>query len=414
MQTLRTHLIAGAAVVATAGAMTLAPVAAQQQAIHIPTVMPVSLAAFDNPFNAIIATATMAQNYIFGAYYNGGDAPTPGAGAANWTDAGFEQPGGDTLNYLLYNETSLGYYTFVGTNAQGIWDNSPVTDQLGINISDYVNVVLDGVAGAATAISTLVWKLPSAVVDAVQLALGGDFGAAISVLGVAGLRWIPDAITAAGESLLAAGSYVLANVINRAGAALAVLPQILTTYAAAAAGGADLLAVKQAEITQAVLSNLASLNVEGAWNAAVEGLLGPSGTPGLALNLSIGAGVQTGPIFDDIPPFAEFVPSLRTAAQAATWSLQNALSTGPVLPTAATERPATARKAAAVAAVSAARSAAPAAQAGESAPAAQAGESASPAAQAGESASSAAQAGASASAPKADRQARGARAARGD
>ena len=410
MQTLRTHLIAGAAVVATAGAMTLAPVAAQQQAIHIPTVMPVSLAAFDNPFNAIIATATMAQNYIFGAYYNGGDAPTPGAGAANWTDAGFEQPGGDTLNYLLYNETSLGYYTFVGTNAQGIWDNSPVTDQLGINISDYVNVGLDGVAGAATAISTGVWNFPSAVVDAVQLALGGDFGAAISALGAA----ILNPITAAGESLLAAGSYVLANVINRAGAALAVLPQILTTYAAAAAGGADLLAVKQAEVTQAVLSNLVSLNVEGAWNAAVEGLLGPSGTPGLALNLSIGAGVQTGPIESEADIPTNFVPSLRTAAQAATWSLQNALSTAPVLPTAATERPATARKAAAVAAVSAARSAAPAAQAGESAPAAQAGESASPAAQAGESASSAAQAGASASAPKADRQARGARAARGD
>ena len=391
MQTLRTHLIAGAAVVATAGAMTLAPVAAQQQAIHIPTVMPVSLAAFDNPFNAIIATATMAQNYVFGAYYNGGDTPTPGAGVANWTDAGFDQTGGDLLNSLLYTQTSLGYYTFVGTNAQGIWDNSPVTDQLGINISDYVNVGLDGVAGAATAISTGVWNFPSAVVDAVQLALGGDFGAAISALGAA----ILNPITAAGESLLAAGSYVLANVINRAGAALAVLPQILTTYAAAAAGGADLLAVKQAEVTQAVLSNLVSLNVEGAWNAAVEGLLGPTGTPGLALNLSIGAGVQTGPIESEADIPTNFVPSLRTAAQAATWSLQNALSTGPVLPTAATERPATARKAAAVAAVSEARSAAPAAQAGESA-------------------APAAQAGASASTPKADRQARGARAARGN
>jgi hypothetical protein len=401
MQTLRTHLIAGAAVVATAGAMTLAPVAAQQQAIHIPTVMPVSLAAFDNPFNAIIATATMAQNYVFGAYYNGGDVPTPGAGAANWTDAGFDQTGGDLLNSLLYTQTSLGFYTFVGTNAQGIWDNSPVTDQLGINVSDYVNVGLDGVAGAATAISTGVWNFPSAVVDAVQLALGGDFGAAISALGAA----ILNPITAAGESLLAAGSYVLANVINRAGAALAVLPQILTTYAAAAAGGAELLAVKQAEITQAVLSNLASLNVEGAWNAAVEGLLGPTGTPGLALNLSIGAGVQTGPIESEADIPANFVPSLRTAAQAGVWSLQNALSTAPVLPTAAIERPTTARKAAAVAAVSAVRSAAPAAQAGESAsPAAQAGESASPAAQAGESAS----------APKADRQARGARAARGN
>ncbi len=397
MQTLRTHLIAGAAVVATAGAMTLAPVAAQQQATHIPTVMPVSLAAFDNPFNAIIATATMAQNYVFGAYYNGGDAPTPGAGVANWTDAGFDQTGGDLLNYLLYTETSLGFYTFVGTNAQGIWDNSPVTDQLGINISDYVNVGLDGVAGAAPAISTGVWNFPSAVVNAVQLALGGDFGAALSALGAA----ILNPITAAGESLLAAGSYVLANVINRAGAALAVLPQILTTYAAAAAGGAELLAVKQAEITQAVLSNLVSLNFEGAWNAAVEGLLGPTGTPGLALNLSIGAGVQTGPITSEADIPTNFVPSLRTAAQAGVWSLQNALSTGPVLPTAATERPATARKAAAVAAVSEARSAA------------NAGDSASPAAQAGESAP-AAQAGESASAPKQDRQARGARAARGN
>jgi len=83
-------------------------------------------------------------------------------------------------------------------------------------------------------------------------------------------------------------------------------------------------------IVTGVVSSLSTLNFEGAWNTAVNGLLGPSGIQGTLLNLITGAGIQTGPILDpetDIP--TNFVPSFRTAAQAAQRTLTGALETKP-------------------------------------------------------------------------------------
>jgi hypothetical protein len=85
-------------------------------------------------------------------------------------------------------------------------------------------------------------------------------------------------------------------------------------------GGVPLLIRKAIAITRTVLTDLATLNVEGAWNAGIEGLLGPSGVIGMALNITIGAGVQTGPITsspatrDELS--ANYIPGVRTAVQA--------------------------------------------------------------------------------------------------
>ncbi|MCX6480903.1 MAG: hypothetical protein NTY24_11085, partial [Mycobacterium sp.] len=105
-------------------------------------------------------------------------------------------------------------------------------------------------------------------------------------------------ITAAGEAMLSAGTYVLSNVVARIGAVVAALPQIVTTFAGTAIGGTALLAEKSAAIASAWVASLASLDFEGAWNVAVDGLFGPSGLPGTSLNLTTGAGVQTGAILN--------------------------------------------------------------------------------------------------------------------
>ena len=323
---LRSHLIAGSAAVLSAGVIATIPVSQVQ--LHLPafamnSAAEVALAAFANPFEQLIATAQQGQTYAFADFYNGGDVPTPGAGEANWPYAGFDQTGGDFLNYALYNEVSLGYYSAVGLLPQVTIDNQPIATQLNLNWWSYINNVLTGVTGAATAVSAGVWNFPSAVITAAQLAIGGDVSAALTVLSDAIITPISSAATA----LIGAGTYVVSNVVAKVAAVIAALPQLATTFAGAAVGGAALTAEKSVEITSAVVTNLSTLNFEGAWNAAVEGLLGPSGLPGLSLNLTVGAGVQTGPITGPTDIAANFVPSARTAVQAAQWTIASALST---------------------------------------------------------------------------------------
>lgn len=324
---LRAPLVAGT--IAALGATAMAAVPAGH--LGAPSTAQVALTAFNNPIEQLLATAEVGQNYLFGVYYNGGDVPTPGAGEANWTFAGFDQTGGDLLNYLLYNEASLGFYNFVGLSPNSTANAGPILRALQTNWSDYVNVGLTGVITATSALAAGVWDYPSALLTAAQLALQGQIPEALSVLTDA----VFGPITAAGEAMLSAGTYVLSNVIAKVGAVFAALPQIFTTFAGTAVGGAALLAEKSAQIATEWVANLAALNVEGAWNVAVDGLFGPSGLPGTTLNLTTGAGVQTGAILtpDDIA--GNFVPSWRTSYQAAVWSIADALQTTPA-PTAAT------------------------------------------------------------------------------
>lgn len=319
----RSHLLAGAAAVVGAGSLIAPIVSAELPVLAMPSTVKVALAAFTNPAVELLGTADLTQTYLLAPYYNGGDSPTPGAGEANWPYAGLDQTGGDFLNYAFYNEASLGYYSFVGTAPNNIINASPIIRQLETNISGYLNVGLSGLIEAGVALSTGAWDFPQALVSAAQLALNGDFSAAFSVL--AGAVITP--IQSAAASLATAGGYIVSNIAARLGAVIAAVPQIVTTFAGAAAGSAALVAQKAAQIGQAVVSNLIALNVEGAWNAAVTGSLGPSGLPGLSLNLAIGPGIQTGPILTaaDIP--TNFVPSFRTATQAAVWSVADALAT---------------------------------------------------------------------------------------
>ncbi|MGV0993631.1 MAG: hypothetical protein ACOYB7_15405, partial [Mycobacterium sp.] len=344
----RSHLIAGTAAIVGAGAI-MAPVAQGHLALptlSMPSSASVALAAFDSPFAALLGTIEMGQNYAFAAYYNGsGDIPTPGAGEANWPYAGFDLPGGDLLNSALYNNVELGLYSHVGELPQNINDAMPVLRQLETNVAGYFNAGITGLTSAGLALTDGLWNFPSVLVNAAQLALAGNFSAALSLVTNAVIA----PIQLAAQSLIAAGTYIASNVITHLGAVVAALPQIATVFAGAAVGGAALAAEMSTAVGQAVVGNLLSLNFQGAWNAGVAGLLGPSGLPGLALNQLAGAGTQTGPITSaaDIP--TNFVPSLRTATQGAAWTLASALATS-AAPAAAVPARAAARTAAPLAA----------------------------------------------------------------
>lgn len=251
-----------------------------------------ALTAWQNPVVALLDSGEMGENYVFGRYYNGGDAPTPGAGEANWPSAGFDLPGGDVLNYLLTQQAELGNYFYVGFLPNFAAEAYlPAVQQWQINVEDYISVILSGLNRAARDLATGKWA-------------------------------------EAGQKVLDAATYVLTNFGARAEALVAVLPQILKTFGGSVIGGTKILVEKTAAIVNEVFASLGKGDWEGAWNAAVNGTLGPSGIPGALFNLNTGAGVQTGPILDpatDIP--GNFVPSIRTSFQAAQWLARGALET---------------------------------------------------------------------------------------
>jgi len=350
---LRSHLLAGTAALAVAGVTAVAPLPAAAPAVPgpaAPALADVALAALNTPLQELLGSINVTQTYLLGSFYEGADAVVPGAGAFNWTDAGFDQTGGDFLNFLLANEPALGSYINVGIVPQLVNQATPILRQLQTNVFDYVNVVFTGLIDAGIALNAGVWAFPPALVDAAQLALEGEFQTALEVLGEA----IITPIVASTEALLDAGGYVLNNVVNRAVGVLSAIPEIVTTYVSSFVGGAALLVERSVAIATEWVENLTSGDLAGAWNTAVAGLLGPSGLPGTALNLSLGAGVQTGPIAseEDIPE--NFVPSVRTAVQGTAWSITSALAATvpaePALPEQTLPEPAPAASARATAA----------------------------------------------------------------
>jgi len=335
LQMFRAPLAAGTIAVVGAAAVMTAPAENADRllaALATASTSQITLTALSNPIEQLLLSGEMAENYVFGDYYNGGNVPTPGAGEANWPSAGFDQTGGDVLNFLLYQEEHYRYVGFLENLTAEAY--LPAVQQWQINVEDYISVVLSGLNLAARDLATGVWDLPSAALNAVQLAVQGQFAEALTVISDA----IIGPIMAAGQSVLDAGSYVVSNVVARAGAVVAALPQILTTFAGSAIGGASVLTQQTVAIISGVVSNLSTLNFEGAWNTAVEGLLGPSGIPGTLLNLNTGAGVQTGPIVDLPDVAANFVPSFRTALQNAQWTIRGALEVTPTTATAPARR----------------------------------------------------------------------------
>jgi len=299
IRTFHAPLVAGVIAAVGAAAVITAPSDDADQlhaAFAAPSSAQVTLTAWQNPIIALLDSGDIAENYVFGGYYDLGD----GAGEANWPFAGFAQPGGDFLNYALTQKAELGNYFYVG-----FLDNFtaeaylPAVQQWQLNSENYTSVFLSGLNRAAR-----------------DLVEG---------------KWAE-----AAKTVLDATTYVLTNFGARATALVAALPQMLTTFAGSAIGGTKILVQKTVEIVTQVVASLGNGDVEGAWNAAVNGTLGPSGIPGTLLNLTTGAGVQTGPIVNpatDIP--GNFVPSARTAFQAAQWTARGALQTEPAAAAAA-------------------------------------------------------------------------------
>jgi hypothetical protein len=320
--------------------------------VAVPSVASVALAGLDSPITELLSTVILGSQYLFNTTAN----PLL---AASWPYAGFGQ--GFPVFPAALASPAAGGYSKVGLIPQIIADHLPAISQLGVNGSQYLAASAAGLVGAGILVNEGVWN---AAGELLTLNISGAISTLIS------------SVQAAGSLALASGAYVLGGVVARAEAVVNYLVAEVPTLIGATVGQVTAVVNSVVKVVTNTVAAIGGGNFEGAYNAVVDGLLGPSGVPGTLLNLTIGAGVQTAPITSFTPPATyvpatAFVPSVRTEVQSLVKGLQGALATpNPVSPPVASVRKA-ARSAASVAApaVAAAAGDSSAAAADSSAPA---------------------------------------------
>ena len=297
---LRSHLIAGAA--AVVGVSTIAMAPANTQHLQVPvTPLPavsadVALAAFDNPLSQLIQTLGLTNTFLFSA--------TPWQNFAPWSDL-----------------------SALGVVPQIINDHLPIISQLGQNGADYLLQTFTGLGTGAYLLSEGVWN---AAANLLSLNIPG----AITTL----LTAVQDA----GQVALDTGRYVLSGVVTRATAVFNAVVGLVPNVASAVVGQVTALVGSVVKVVTDTFAALGSANpIQNTWNAVVDGLLGPTGIPGVLNALTIGYGIDPAP-----PQVPAFVPSIRTVLTTAVQDVAGALATSNPAPSPAAAISAAARRSA--------------------------------------------------------------------
>lgn len=274
---LRSQLIAGVAAL-SATAVAIAPIA-QPDLLASPQRVSaaIQLSAFANPVTELLGTLALTAENIF--YQD----TLPSPSDLFWPDS-------------FYNSD----FTFVyAPNFYGLIPDEVNQFSSGAlsavlnNLSGYIDTTVYGVTGVAIGVSDAVFNTPFALITAAQLALAGQIDAAIAELQAQILVPLQDGIATG----IQAGTYILNNVVANATTLLTdTLPRLVSGLAEATVAGTTYLVETAIAVASDVVSNLASLNIEGAWNAAVNGLLDPNtGLLGSVGALTVGVG-----LFEDI------------------------------------------------------------------------------------------------------------------
>lgn len=269
---LRSQLIAGVAAL-SATAVAVAPIA-QPDLLASPQQVSaaIQLSAFANPVTELLGTLALTSEFIFW------QDTLPSPSDLFWPDSFYNSDFTFVyapINYGLLpdavNQVSSGALSAVLTNLSG-----------------YIDTTIYGVTGVGIGVSDAIFNTPFALIDAAQLALAGQVDAAIAELQAQILAPLQDGIATGVQ----AGTYILNNVVANATTLLTdTLPRLVSGLVDATVEGTTLLVQAAIGVATDVVSNLASLNIEGAWNAAVNGLLDPgTGLLGAVVALTVGVG----------------------------------------------------------------------------------------------------------------------------
>ena len=269
---LRSQLIAGVAAL-SATAVTVAPIA-QPDLLASPqqVAAAIQLSAFANPVTELLGTLALTSEFIFW------QDSLPSPSDLFWPDSFYNSD--FTFVYAPINYGLL-------PDALNQFSSGALSAVL-TNLSGYIDTTVYGATGVAIGVSDAVFNTPFALITAAQLALAGQVDAAIAELQAQILAPLQDGIATG----IQAGTYLLNNVTANATTLLTdTLPRLVSGLVDATVEGTTLLVQTAIGVATDVVSNLASANIEGAWNAAVNGLLDPgTGLLGAVVALTVGVG----------------------------------------------------------------------------------------------------------------------------
>ncbi|MBJ7401572.1 hypothetical protein [Mycolicibacterium sp.] len=269
---MRSQLIAGVAAL-SATAVTVAPIA-QPDLLASPQQVSaaIQLSAFANPVTELLGTLALTSEFIFW------QDSLPSPSDLFWPDSFYNSD--FTFVYAPINYGLL-------PDALNQFSSGALSAVL-TNLSGYIDTTVYGATGVAIGVSDAVFNTPFALITAAQLALAGQVDAAIAELQAQILAPLQDGIATGVQ----AGTYILNNVVANATTLLTdTLPRLVSGLVDATVEGTTFLVQAAIGVATDVVSNLASANIEGAWNAAVNGLLDPgSGLLGAVVALTVGVG----------------------------------------------------------------------------------------------------------------------------
>ena len=314
---LRSQMIAGTAAVVGASAIAMTPVVAAPLSGPSLGQAAVSLSAFANPLNALLADVGIAGSYLLNSDYS--------TAALNWPFSGI----GAAVNAALLLPENGGY-SAVGIVPQTLNDNFPILTQLVDNQLGYLTAIAEGGLAIAAAGSELAWLPVSLGLAVFNDVVTGQFDQILTDVQAAVVTAV-DTITEALTVAIDVPVGIVTNVVTRATALFTSVAELVPSLINGTIGQVTALATSVTDSLTAIGASLATLNPENIWNTSVEQLLSPAGIPGALLNLTAGAGVQV----DPVDPYT-FVPSVRTEIQTGVKAIAGALAT-PVATSAAAE-----------------------------------------------------------------------------
>ncbi len=340
---LRSQMIAGTVAVVGAGAVAMTPVMATGAGLPALSATPtVALAAFANPIDALLGVVGVTGQYLLSTAYGSGSA----GALANWPASGIGAVLNDTILPLTPSSVipaGAPGYRAVGILGQLVADPLPAVRQIVNNVIGYGNSILAAGLSVAGNFSDILWSIPATAVSVVLDLLALDINAAIADVTAA----VSDAVasvTSAVNTVITTATGLAASVDDNATAVLDTVVELVPTLVTATTAQVGYLFTKAQTYIGNVIAAVSSFDVEAIWNTLVVDFLSVAGLPGDVLNLTAGAGVQVGP-----NPLTEFIPSIRTEGQAASYAVAYALESGtaPPPPSAAEPAPAAAAPSAA-------------------------------------------------------------------
>ncbi|MGV1088072.1 MAG: hypothetical protein ACOYBX_08805 [Mycobacterium sp.] len=358
-------MIAGTTAIVGAAAIAMTPIA---PAASLPSLSvskaAVSLAAWANPIQALADSINVGVDYLINSdvVYD-----QTGGGEANWGgESGISDYTNSVLPYGYWDATTgpfLPYITNVGLIPNLVNAPLPIATQVVTNLIGYANVAWQAGGAAVGYLSTALWAPVGLTAAIITDILTGNF-ADIPVQIQDTISGVISDVTNAFSAAVGGVTNIVQNVVAKAQAAIQVLVSTIPAALAVIPAQLNVLGTTAQGVFGNVTTALSTGDIQGAWNAAVAGLLSPGGVgnytiPGDLLNLTLGAGVQLDDVTDQATYYANVVPSVRNVVQSLGQGLSIALSTtAPVA--AASVRSAAAKtvKAAPAAAVAATDSAA--------------------------------------------------------